>query len=58
MADLNRVWGRVDAVRTERRQLLQRGRAACVLDELTGDTPRNRYVKAVLLKLGQVIQKT
>ncbi len=58
MTDLNRVRGRIDALRTERRQLLQRGRVACVFDELTVDTPRNRYVKAALLKLGQVVKDT
>ncbi len=58
MADLNRVRGRIDVLRTERRQLLQRGRVACVFDELTVDVPRNRYVKAALLKLGQVVKDT
>ena len=47
-ADLNRVRGRIDLFRTERRQLMQRGNVACVFDELTVDTPRNRYVKAAL----------
>ena len=47
-ADLNRVRGRIDLLRTERRQLLKRGRVACSFDELTVDTPRNRYVKAAL----------
>ena len=55
--DLNRVRGRIDLFRTERRQLLQRARVACVFDELTIDTPRNRYVKAALLRLGSVISK-
>lgn len=58
MADLNRVRGRIDALRTERRQLLQRGRVACVFDEITVDTPRNRYVKAALFRLGQVVKDT
>ena len=47
-ADLNRVRGRIDLFRTERRQLLQRGSVACIFDELTVDTPRNRYVKVAL----------
>ena len=55
--DLNRVRGRIDLLRTERRQLLQRARVACIYDELTVDTPRNRYVKAALLRLGPVIRK-
>ena len=55
--DLSRVRGRIDLLRTERRQLLQRARVACIYDELTVDTPRNRYVKAALLRLGQVVRK-
>ena len=56
-ADLNRVRGRIDLLRTERRQLLQRGRVACIFDELTVDTPRNRFVRAALLELAKVVQK-
>ena len=56
-ADLNRVRGRINLLRTERRQLLQLGRVACVYDELTVDTPRNRFVKAALLRLARVVQK-
>ena len=37
--DLDRVRGRVDLLRTERRQLLQRGKVACRFDEFTVDTP-------------------
>ena len=55
-ADLNRVRGRINLFRTERRQLLQRGRVACIFDELTVDTPRNRYVKAALLRLATVVK--
>ena len=56
-ADLNRVRGRLDLFRTERRQLLQRAWVACVFDELTIDTPRNRYVKAALLRLASVVNR-
>lgn len=49
-ADLRRVRGRIDLRRTETRQLLQRGQIACRFDELTADTPRNRYVRAALLQ--------
>ena len=55
-ADLNRVRGRINLFRTERRQLLQRGRVACIYDELTVDTPRNRYVKAALQRLAAVVK--
>jgi len=54
-ADLSRVRGRIDLFRTQRRQLLQRGRVACVFDELTVDTPRNRYVKAALTHIAGVV---
>ena len=56
-ADLSRVRGRIDLFRTERRQLLQRGHVACVFDELTVDTPRNRYVKAALTHIAGVISE-
>lgn len=56
-ADLNRVRGRIDLFRTERRRLLQRGSVACVFDELTVDTPRNRYVKAALTHIASVVSR-
>ncbi len=56
-ADLNRVRGRIDLFRTERRQLLQRGRVACSFEELTVDTPRNRFVKAALNLLNRIVSK-
>ena len=55
-ADLNRVRGRINLLRTERRQLLQRARVACVFDELTVDTPRNRYVRAALTHVAGVVK--
>ena len=56
-ADLNRVRGRIDLFRTERRRLLQRGSVACAFDELTVDTPRNRYVKVALTHIASVVSK-
>ena len=57
-AELTRVRGRIDTLRTERRSLLQKGRVACSFDELTTNTPRNRLVKAALNKLhGSVSEK-
>ena len=50
-ADLRRMRGSIDMLRTERRQLLQLGKVACSFDELTADTPENRFVKAALNKL-------
>ena len=48
---LNRVRGRIDLLRTERRSLLDRGLIACRFDELTMDTPRNRFVLAALARI-------
>ena len=56
--DLTRVRGRIDPLRTERRQLLQRGRIACSFDELATDTPRNRYVRAALNHLHRTVSGT
>ena len=56
-ADLTRVRGRIDVLRTERRHLLQRGRIACSFDELTTDTPKNRYVRAALNHLHQMVRE-
>ena len=50
-ADLTRVRGRINALRTECRSLLPQGKIACSFEELTTDTPRNRLVKAALNKL-------
>ena len=55
-ADLTRVRGRIDSLRTERRQLLQQGRIACSFDELTTDTPRNRCVRAALNHLHRLVR--
>ena len=56
-ADLNRVRGRIDLLSTERRQLLQKGSVACVYEELTVDTPRNRYVRIALSRIANVVSK-
>lgn len=45
---LGRVRGRIDLLHTEAHHLLQRGVVACRFDELTIDTPRNRYVRSAL----------
>ncbi len=54
-ADMNRVRGRIDLLRTERRQLLERSRVACSFEELTVDTPRNQFVKAALNLLRRIV---
>lgn len=54
-AVLNRLRGRVDLLKTERGQLLRRGKIACRFDELTIDTPRNRFVRAALTRIAKVV---
>jgi len=53
-AALNRVRGRIDVLTTERHQLLARGLVACRFDELTIDTPRNRFVRAALELISRI----
>jgi 5-methylcytosine-specific restriction enzyme subunit McrC len=56
-AVLNRVRGRVNVLTTERHQLLDRGLVACRFDELTIDTPRNRFVRAALESISRIVQR-
>ena len=57
-APLSRVRGRIDVLTTERHQLLARGLVVCKFDELTIDTPRNRFVRAALEKISRLVQTT
>lgn len=54
-SDLTRVRGRIDHLRSERRRLPQQGKIACSFDELTTNTPLNRFVKAGLQNLTKTI---
>lgn len=54
---LHRVRGRIDVLATETRQLRARGRVACRFDELTIDTPRNRFVRAALGRLARIARR-
>ena len=56
-AILSRVRGRINHIHTERRQLLHRGLVACRFEELTVDTPRNRYVRAALEKSAKMVRR-
>jgi len=56
-ANLNRVRGHVDILTTERHQLLERGMVACRFEELTIDTPRNRYVRAALEAISKIVKR-
>ena len=48
VAIISRVRGRIDTLTTECQRLLERGKICCKFDEMTIDTPRNRYVRAAL----------
>ena len=53
-AVVSRVRGRIDVLKTARRHLLSRGRVACRFDELTIDTPRNRFVRGALEQVSRL----
>ncbi|WP_243748143.1 5-methylcytosine-specific restriction endonuclease system specificity protein McrC [Roseateles toxinivorans] len=55
-AVLSRVRGRIDVLKTERHQLLQRGVIACRFEELTVDTPRNRLVLGALERIAALLK--
>lgn len=55
-ANLTRVRGRIDILKTERHSLLQRGLVACEFEEMTIDTPRNRYVLQALQTIGVFVK--
>jgi len=54
-AVINRVRGRIDVLTTERHRLLDRGLVACRFDELTIDTPRNRFVRGALESVSRIV---
>ena len=56
-AILHRVRGRINLLSTERQQLLERGLIACHFNELTVDTPRNRYVLAALESISRMVSQ-
>lgn len=58
IASMNRVRGRIDALTTERRQLMARGLVACRFEETSIDTPRNRYVRAALESVSRIVKSS
>ena len=52
-----RVRGRINVLYTERHQLMDRGMVACRFDELTVDTPRNRFVRAALDQIARIVHR-
>ncbi len=56
-AVLHRVRGRIDILTTEARQLLRKGEVSCRFEELTNDTPRNRFVRSALVLMAKVVRR-
>ena len=57
-AVLPRVRGRIDLLNTERHQLLARGAVACRFDDLTVNTPRNRFIRAALDAIAKTVSRS
>ena len=57
ISELNRVRGRIDLLRTERKQLLSRGQIACQYEDLTVNTARNRFVRAALGSIAGIVSR-
>jgi len=55
--ELNRVRGRINILETYSKQLLQKGKVSCTFEELSIDTPRNRYICAALNKISRLVTK-
>jgi 5-methylcytosine-specific restriction enzyme subunit McrC len=53
---VTRVRGRINILTTESRQLLSRGEVFCCYEELTVDTPRNRFVRAALDLMARLVR--
>ena len=54
-AELGRVRGRIDLLRTERTQSMRQGRVHCRFEDLTVDTPRNRLARAALASMARIV---
>lgn len=54
-ADLTRVRGRINHLRTQTNRLLDQGRIACTYEELSVNSPRNRFIAATLLEAAHVV---
>lgn len=55
-AVISRVRGRIDHLTTARRQLLAKGRVACCFEELSIDSPRNRFVRSALDTVARLVR--
>ncbi len=52
---LRRVRGRIDLLQTASHRLLERGQVACRFEQLTLDTPRNRFVRFALERVALLV---
>ena len=57
VAVIGRVRGRIDSLYTDRHRLLEKGKVCCRFEELTVNTPRNRYVRSALEQLNSLVNK-
>lgn len=56
--DLTRVRGRIDHLRTVTNRMMDQGRIACSYEELSVNSPRNRFVAATLLEASRIVSVT
>lgn len=56
-ADLNRVRGRIDHLRSTAHRLTDRGRIACRFDELSVNSARNRWIAHTLLTTAPILTR-
>jgi 5-methylcytosine-specific restriction enzyme subunit McrC len=56
-AVLSRVRGRIDHLTSHRHHLLAKGKVACRFEELSVDSPRNRYVRAALDSIARLVHQ-
>jgi 5-methylcytosine-specific restriction enzyme subunit McrC len=54
-ADLTRVRGRINHLRTQTNCLLDQGRIACTYEALSVNSPRNRFIAATLLEAASIV---
>lgn len=54
-SSVTRVRGRINALPTERGQLLRKGRVACTFDEIVTDIPSNRLVREALNRAARLV---
>lgn len=53
---LRRVRGKIDHLKTGRERLLAKGQIACCYENLSVNTPRNRYVRAALYNISSLVE--